>query len=101
LPLRFHIPKANLFLRLADYIESEADRKRAAADARKQKLEKLEKRIKASEVDEDGVAYSGQKRRLEDTEYVEQSKELVEGVKNAVAAGELLISLLGGIVSHS
>jgi len=75
--------------RLADYIEGEDQRKKAVSEARKQKLEKLERRIQAAEVNEDEPSGSGQKRRLEDTEYVEQSKELVEGVRNAVAAGLL------------
>jgi len=75
--------------RLAEHIEGEEGRKKAAADARKEKLEKLERQIKATDVDENGESSSGQKRRLDDTEYVEQSKELVEGVRSAVAAGLL------------
>jgi len=75
--------------KLAEYIENEDTRKKAAADARKEKLEKLERQIQAADVDENGETSSGKKRRLEDTEYVEQSKELVEGVRSAVAAGLL------------
>lgn len=86
--------ESNCCPRLAEYIESEADRKKNAADERKKKIEKLERQIKAAEVDEDGASSSGQKRRLDDTEYVEQSKELVEGVKNAVAAGKTKLILI-------
>ena len=80
--------------RLAEYIEGEDVRKKAAAEARKEKLEKLERQIKAVDVDENGESSSGQKRRLEDTEYVEQSKELVEGVRSAVAAGMHSLNLI-------
>jgi hypothetical protein len=41
----------------------------------------------------------GQKRRLDDTEYLEQSREIVDGVKSAVTAG--LIVLLHILKRHS
>jgi hypothetical protein len=75
--------------RLAHYIDGEEERKRRAVEERKEKLEKLERQIAAidgNNFDDEGGA--GKKRRLEDTEYVEQSKELVEGVKSAVTAGK-------------
>ena len=37
---------------------------------------------------------AGKKHRFEDTEYLEQSKELVDGVKNAVSAGKQLSSFM-------
>ena len=36
-----------------------------------------------------GDGPSGSKRRFDDTEYIEQSKELVDGVRSAVTAGTL------------
>jgi len=76
--------------KLAAYIETEEDRKKALAEERKQKLEKLERSIQARTEDVEGDGSSiGKKRRLEDTEYVEKSKEIVEGVRNAVTAGLL------------
>ena len=35
----------------------------------------------------------GKKRRLEDTEYIEQSQEIVDSVKSAVKAGKLFSHL--------
>lgn len=72
---------------LAEYIESEPLRKKAQQEAQKAKLEALEKKL--------GIAaggagpsepVAGKKHRLDDTEYVEESKEIVDNVKNAVAA---------------
>jgi len=76
--------------RLAEYIESEPARKKAQQEAQKAKLEALEKKIAM----QDGAGPSseplaGKKHRLEDTEYVEQSKELVDSVKSAVSAAML------------
>ncbi|KAL4245970.1 SDE2 family protein [Abortiporus biennis] len=76
--------------RLAEYIESEPIRKKAEQEAKRAKLEALEKKLA---MQSDGAGPSepsvGTKRRLEDTEYVEQSKELVENVKNAVTVAML------------
>jgi len=71
-------------LRLAEYIESEPARKKAEAEAKKAKLEALEKKLGISRDEESG---QNKKRRLDDDEYIEQSKEIVENVKSAVSAG--------------
>jgi hypothetical protein len=70
-------------LRLAEYIESEPARKKAEAEAKKAKLEALEKKLGISKDAES----SHKKRRLDDDEYIEQSKEIVENVKSAVSMG--------------
>jgi len=91
--------------KLAEYLEGEPARKRAAADAQKAKLDALEKKLgiapstSAATGDEeprastsklnDGVApepLAGKKHRFDDTEYLEQSREIVDGVKSAVTA---------------
>jgi hypothetical protein len=88
---------------LAEYLEGEPARKRAAADAQKAKLETLEKKLgvtpSSSSTEEprastskvnDGVPepLAGKKHRFDDTEYLEQSRDIVDGVKSAVTAGE-------------
>ena len=78
-----------LSYRLAEYIESEPARKKAQQEAQKAKLDALEKKLGISQ---DGAGPSseplaGKKHRLEDTEYIEQSKDLVDNVKSAVSAG--------------
>ncbi|KAI0663734.1 telomere stability and silencing-domain-containing protein [Cubamyces menziesii] len=72
--------------KLAEYIESEPLRKKAQQEAQRAKLEALEKKL--------GIApgsssepVAGKKHRLEDTEYVEQSRDIVENVKSAVSVG--------------
>jgi len=64
--------------------------KKAVAEAQRTKLEALERRLG---IDPDAGPSSepvaGKKHRFDDTEYLEQSKDLVDGVKNAVAAGLL------------
>ncbi|KAH8091369.1 telomere stability and silencing-domain-containing protein [Cristinia sonorae] len=77
--------------KLAEYIESEPARKKAQQEAQKAKLEALEKKLGISP---DGAGPSsgslaGQKHRLDDTEYVETSKELVDNVRNAVSLAML------------
>jgi hypothetical protein len=89
--------------RLAEYLEGEPARKRAAAEAQKAKLEALEKKLgltpsSSSAADEESRAstskndggvpepLAGKKHRFDDTEYLEQSREIVDGVKNAVTA---------------
>jgi len=47
-------------------------------------LEALEKKLGISK---DGESGQGKKRRLDDDEYIEQSKEIVDSVKSAVSAG--------------
>lgn len=79
------IGSANLCYRLADYIESEPARKQAQKEAQKAKLDALEKKL--------GISKDGngelppRKHRLDDTEYLEESKEIVDNVKSAVMAG--------------
>ena len=75
--------------RLAEYIEAEPERKKAAAEAKAAKLEKLERKLGMAEANANGE--SSKKRRLEDTEYIEQSQEIVDSVKNAVKAGTVHI----------
>ncbi|EJD49645.1 hypothetical protein AURDEDRAFT_112473 [Auricularia subglabra TFB-10046 SS5] len=79
--------------KLATYMEAEPDRKKAAADARKAKLAALEKQLgidpKNPNAQTDAEPQVGQKRRFEDTKFLEETQELVEGVRDAVAAGLL------------
>lgn len=78
-----------MYCRLAEYIESEPLRKKAQQEAQRAKLEALEKKLGitpgASSSSSDSLA--GKKHRLEDTEYIEQSKDIVENVKSAVSVG--------------
>jgi len=67
--------------KLAAYLESEPERKKAAKEAEKAKLEALERKL--------GEPPAGKKHRLDDTEYLEQRREIVDNVKNAVTAGLL------------
>ncbi|KAG1733663.1 telomere stability and silencing-domain-containing protein [Suillus paluster] len=71
--------------RLADYMGNEDGRKKAQAQAKKAKLETLEKKIAAASGDTEAVA--GRKHRFDDTEYLEESREIVDNVKSAVSAG--------------
>ncbi|KAF9648967.1 hypothetical protein BDM02DRAFT_3095597 [Thelephora ganbajun] len=72
--------------KLAEYIDSEPARKKAEADAKKAKLEALEKKLGISK---DGESSQSKKRRLDNDEYIEQSREIVENVKSAVSAALL------------
>jgi hypothetical protein len=78
--------------RLAEYLETEPERKKAQQEAQKAKLEALERKLgispgdKGKEVD----VTAGVKRRFDDTEYLEQSRDIVDNVKNAVSAGMLI-----------
>ena len=79
--------------RLAAYLESEPERIKARQEAQRAKLDKLERRLG---IDEDGKAReegssAGAKRRFDDTEYIEQSKDIVDNVKSAVTAGKPLL----------
>lgn len=71
-------------------MEAEPERKKAATEARKAKIEALERRLGISGTESD--AHSS-KRRFDDTEFLEQSKEIVDSVKSAVAAGEYTIPI--------
>jgi len=74
--------------RLAEYLESEPQRLAAKADAQKAKLEALERKLGIDSSDPSG-SKSDKKHRLDDTEYLEQSKEIVDGVKIAVSVAML------------
>ena len=79
--------------RLATYLESEPERKKAQQEAQRAKLERLEKRLGINGKGKDKASAEGDdipvgaKRRFDDTEYLEQSRDIVDNVKNAVAAG--------------
>jgi len=81
--------------KMAEYLESEPLRKKAAAEAQKAKLEALERQLgivpgqASASRTQDGPVVAGKKHRFDDTEYLEQSKDIVDGVKSAVAAGLL------------
>ena len=79
--------------RLAEYLEQEPARKKAAAEAQRAKLEALERRLGIDKdagpsSSGDSAQVAGKKHRFDDTEYLEQSRELVDNVKSAVTAGE-------------
>jgi hypothetical protein len=84
--------------RLAQYIDNESERKRAAAEAQKAKLEALERKLGvangAAAESENGEpeVLAGRKHRFDAIDYLEQSKEIVDNVKNAVSAGEFFTS---------
>jgi hypothetical protein len=70
---------------LATYLESEPERKKVALEAQKAKLEALERQIGTSK---DAPAHAGMKRRLDDTEFLEESQQLVDNVKASVTLGK-------------
>ena len=79
--------------RLAEYLEQEPARKKAAAEAQRAKLEALERRLGIDKdagpsSNGDSAQVAGKKHRFDDTEYLEQSRELVDNVKSAVMAGQ-------------
>jgi hypothetical protein len=93
-------PTSITFGRLAEYLESEPERLAAKAEAQKAKLEALERKLgiepSSSNLPEVGSgasdtlpALAGKKHRFDDTEYIEQSRELTENVKSAVSAGTI------------
>jgi len=91
--------------KLVEYLESEPERLKAKADAQKAKLEALERKLgieppskagapvagpsKPSGAGEDPPVLAGRKHRFDDTEYLEQSRDLVDGVKSAVSSALL------------
>ena len=88
--------------RLAEYVEQEPARKKAAAEAQRAKLEALERRLgidrdAGPSSGGDSAQVAGKKHRFDDTEYLEQSKELVDNVKSAVTAGEPPFPFFSGI----
>lgn len=88
--------------RLAEYLESEPERLAAKAEAQRAKLEALERKLG---IDNNAASSSapnpstssntpppvlaGKKHRFDDSEYLEQSRELSEGVRNAVSSALL------------
>lgn len=64
---------------MAAYISAEPDRKASAAQAAQAKLDALN--IEIARLD------NTSKRRLDDHEFVEESRDIVEGVKDAVKEG--------------
>ena len=86
------------FIRLAEYIQHEPDRVTAKAEAEKAKLEALERKLgiepslsstKPSDPNSPPDVLAGKKHRFDDTEYLEKSRDLKDGVRNAVAAALL------------
>ncbi|RPD61024.1 hypothetical protein L226DRAFT_612755 [Lentinus tigrinus ALCF2SS1-7] len=75
--------------KLAEYIESEPLRKKAQQEAQRAKLEALEKKLGIASGSSSSEPGAGKKRRLEDTEYIEQSREIVDNVKSAVSVAML------------
>jgi len=79
--------------KLAEYIESEPQRKKAQQEAQRAKLEALEKKLgivhSADGSSTPAEPLAGKKHRLDDTEYLEQSREIVDNVKNAVSVAML------------
>jgi hypothetical protein len=83
----------SVVFRLAEYLEQEPARKKAAAEAQRAKLEALERKLgidgaAGSSSNGDPTQVAGRKHRFDDNEYLEQSRELVDSVKNAVTAGQ-------------
>lgn len=75
---------------LATYLESEPERKKAQQEAQRAKLQALERKLgidSKSKGKEKEETSSGVKRRFDDTEYIEQSKDIVDNVRSAVTAG--------------
>ncbi|KAF7294843.1 Sde2-N-Ubi domain-containing protein [Mycena indigotica] len=83
--------------KLVEYLEAEPERLKAKAEAEKAKLEALERKLgiepkksePGSSKSTDPPVLAGKKHRFDDTEYLEQSQDLVDGVKNAVSAALL------------
>lgn len=78
--------------KLAEYLEQEPARKKAAAEAQRAKLEALERKFGIDKdagpsSGGDSAQAAGKKHRFDDTEYLEQSRDLVDNVKSAVTAG--------------
>lgn len=75
--------------KLAEYIESEPLRKKAQQEAQRAKLEALERKLGISTDPSSSDPVAGKKHRLEDNEYIEQSREIVDNVKSAVSVAML------------
>lgn len=72
--------------KLAKYLEGAPEREKVEVRERKERKEALEKEVGRLEVSVTGGAEGG-KRKLEDSKFVEESRELVVGVKDAVRLG--------------
>jgi Silencing defective 2 N-terminal ubiquitin domain len=82
---------------LAAYLESAPEREKAKKQQAKDKLSQLQEEIKRLEAQEGTSANTeGKKRRFEDTQFLEQSREIVDNVKGAMAAGEFGYGLEAG-----
>ncbi|KIP10460.1 hypothetical protein PHLGIDRAFT_101108 [Phlebiopsis gigantea 11061_1 CR5-6] len=77
--------------RLAEYIESEPARQKAEKEAKRAKLEALERKlgIDPSNPSSSSEPLAGKKHRLDDSEYFNEHQEIVDKAKSAVAAGLL------------
>ncbi|KIO26557.1 hypothetical protein M407DRAFT_200028 [Tulasnella calospora MUT 4182] len=100
--------------KIAQYLEDEPLRKQADLEARKAKLEALEKQLGISTQETNAEAgpsnaadkgkgkepekVAGKKHRFDDTEYLEQSEAILDNVKSAVAAGKWLSPVLCSVV---
>ncbi|KAH7912331.1 telomere stability and silencing-domain-containing protein [Hygrophoropsis aurantiaca] len=82
--------------KLSDYQADEPLRKKAEAEARLAKIEALERKIKSG----DPESLAGTKHRFDDTEYLEESREIVDSVKTAVTAGLLKKKKKKAKISH-
>ncbi|GAA99643.1 uncharacterized protein L969DRAFT_94092 [Mixia osmundae IAM 14324] len=72
--------------KLQTYLQEAPQREAAQAEQARKKLEELQKEIERLESDVDG---SSKKRRFDDSEYTEKSREIVDNVRGAVAAAML------------
>ncbi|EIN09860.1 hypothetical protein PUNSTDRAFT_101822 [Punctularia strigosozonata HHB-11173 SS5] len=84
--------------KLAEYLESEPERKKAAAEAQRAKLEALEKKLgltpgagpsSSSSPGDAPEPLAGKKHRFDDQEYIEQSRDIVDNVRSAVSVAML------------
>lgn len=74
---------------MADYISATPDRLAASKKETQDKLDLLNLEISRLDNEANGTGNGGSKRRFEDSAFVEQSKEIVEGVRDAVKEGGL------------
>ena len=79
-------------------MENEDERKKAATEARKAKLAALEEKIAAVSADPESSA--GKKYRFDDTDYLDESWEIVDNVKSAVSTGWYTPQSKCGLVSQ-
>lgn len=90
--------------RLAEYLESEPERLAAQAEAQKAKREVLERKLGINnnaassslsaakpsvDYNPPPFIFAGKKHRFDDSDYLEQSREISKGVRNAVSSALL------------